>query len=557
MVSEIKNDNFPKHVDITGKANFIESSAGGAFEAVNHLDTHILATQPNVGSADSDLSGGTKREVDDRCIDAYQNDPYIRSAVSLHRDRIVGAQYMLNAVPNWEVLSEFFDPRFDEEWAKNFQREVEYKFNLYANSTENWVDYSRQNNLTELLRMAVTNDQLHGEILVLPKWDNDKSRPYKTCFQFIDPARLATPFFQRGKGLVRNGVVKDENGKVKGYYIRRRHPKDIIDGQYFGNDVFDYTYVPVRKPNGRLQVIHLFEQDRAGQSRGLSALVSALREIGLIRKYRLIQLQNAAVQGTYAATIESDLPASAIYEIMGAESGDIGANLQEYIKSQLVAYNAFYGKGNHLTLDGVKTPILPPGSSLKLNPVGSGNPQNQDYDKGLQRGVSAALGLSYEENARDFSDMSYAAAQACFRSTNNYLSAKKATGADRLASHFYDLWLGEQIMLGKIESMPTRKFSYYETPLFKDCLSRSEWVGASDGMLDPLKEAQASRLVIDGKIGTFKDELAKKGKDYEKVFKQIEREQALMEELGFEIQKSDAVNAASGTERKVKELQDD
>ncbi len=55
-------------------------------------------------------------------------------------------------------------------------------------------------------------------------------------------------------------------------------------------------------------MLHIFEQQRPDQTRGVAAMVSALKEMRITKQFRDVTLQNAVVNATYAASIESDLP---------------------------------------------------------------------------------------------------------------------------------------------------------------------------------------------------------------------------------------------------------
>jgi capsid protein len=60
--------------------------------------------------------------------------------------------------------------------------------------------------------------------------------------------------------------------------------------------------VPARKPWGRLQMIHILEQQRPDQTRGISEMVATLKELRITKRFRDIVLQNAVViLGDYRA----------------------------------------------------------------------------------------------------------------------------------------------------------------------------------------------------------------------------------------------------------------
>jgi capsid protein len=89
-----------------------------------------------------------------------------------------------------------------------------------------------------------------------------------------------------------------------------------------------------------------------------------------------------------------------------------------------------------------------------------------------------------------------------------------------------------------------------------DGLTECSWIGASRGQIDELKETQAAVLRIKYGLSTHEDELARLGKDYRKVYAQLEREAKERDERGIELYEDNSVNAASGSPRESDDSDD-
>ena len=76
-----------------------------------------------------------------------------------------------------------------------------------------------------------------------------------------------------------------------------------------------------------------------------------------------------------------------------------------------------------------------------------------------------------------------------------------------------------------------------------------DWIGASRGQIDELKETQAAILRIKNRLSTYEEEIGRMGKDWRPVFQQIAREQGVLKELEIEPEETNAMNAASGETR--------
>jgi hypothetical protein len=72
--------------------------------------------------------------------------------------------------PNWRALG------LDEQWAEEFQTEVESKFGLLATSPDNWLDAARRNDFTEMIRLAVGVYVATGEVLATWKTSKGSKR---------------------------------------------------------------------------------------------------------------------------------------------------------------------------------------------------------------------------------------------------------------------------------------------------------------------------------------------------------------------------------------------
>jgi len=495
---------------------------GGAYEGASRTAQEIALWQPASLSADRDLLP-EKPLLDARAKDQIRNDGYASGGVHIHQDSIVGGRFLLNAKPNLRILQSF-NKGFDEKWSVEFQEEVEARFHVYAESPDNWLDAARLNTFTELVRLAVGIDVYSGEILATAEWIRDGGRPYNTAIQMVDVDRLSNPSGVPETKRIRGGVETNKYGAPIAYHIRMAHPSDWDD-----QNAYWWKRVPVRKPWGRQQVIHLFEQRRPDQSRGVSDMVSVLKQMKMTRKYQDIVLQNAVINATYAATIESELPPDAVYPQLG--EGGSGTWAQQYMQ-QIAAYS---GASKNLHIDGVKIPHLYPGTKLKMVNAGTPGGVGTNYEASLLRHIAASLGLSYEQFAHDYTQTNYSSARASMVETWKRMQSRKRTVADKFASSIYNLFLEELVNRGDLPLPSGVGPVFFYTGQNKDALAQATWVGASRGQIDELKETQAAILRIDNNLSTLEEESARLGKDFREVLSQRSREKRILEEMGLNV----------------------
>lgn len=526
--------------------------AMGPFEAADRLDSSIALWSSPLRSADADLLPH-KETIDGRARDILRNDAYVQGAANLHKDNIVGSHFLLNSRPMSSVV---FGAQ-DDTWEEEFQQEIEEKWELYSDSPDNWVDAARSNNFTEQVRLAVGIHLMSGEFLGVVEWIKDDGAPFNTAIQFVDLDRLSTAPLSKNDGDVRHGIRYNRRGAPVAYQIRSEHPSDY--GPMFGATNFrlpEWKEIAVRKPWGRLQVIHLFEQLRPDQSRGVTEMAAALKEMKITHHWRDLNIQNAVTQAMYAAAITSDLPSEQVFMALGGGTLDAEKAQQlttAYAEGYLNSVAKYAGKAKGLQIDGVKIPHLYPGTKLELMSPGKGGPLGQEFEASLLRYIAASVGVSYEQLSRDYTNTNYASARAAMAETWKFMQARKKLVADKYATITYRLWLEEAINKNEIFAMPANRaamlYSNGRLNLKFDALSKCDWIGASRGQIDEYKETQAAVLRITNGLSTAEDELARLGKDWRKVYRQLRREMQMREAMGLMFTGTDpavlAANAAS------------
>ncbi len=503
-------------LDITPRRNL---AIGGGLEGAEKTSRETFRWDAPIVSPDRQINP-VKDDADARSRDSVQNDGYLTGALNTHRDSIVGAQYRLNAQPDFELLGA------DETWAEEFQMIVESRFNLLADSHSCWFDASRMNTLTGLVRLAVGGHLITGEVLATAEWIREGQRPFSTAIQMVSPTRLTNPDGVDDDRFLRRGIKRDFRGRPLGYYIRTTFPNDW----YLDPAQWSWRYVEAEKPWGRRQVIHIIEQMQPDQSRGISDMVSVLKEMRMTKRFQQVTLQNAVVNATYAAAVESELPKEVVFGSMGAGQAGFGDMLGQY----MAALQSYVGASNNIQIDGVKMPHLFPGTKLNLKPMGTPGGVGTDFEESLLRHIAAALGLSYEQFSRDYSKTNYSSARASMGETWKYMQGRKKMIADRFATMIYHLWMEEEINAGNIKLPRGITLQrYYADPVIREALGSCEWIGASRGQIDEKKETESAILRIKHNLSTIEKESARLGEDWRKTFRQRAREEAMQKKLGL------------------------
>jgi len=493
---------------------------GGGLEGAERTSRETVSWRPVFGSPDQSINP-VKREADARSRDMVLNDGYSAGAVALHKDSIVGSQYRLNAKPDYRVLGA------DAEWAEEFAVAAESRFNLAAENESCWFDAAGQLTFTGMVRLVTGAFVYTGEILATAEWIKD-GRPFNTAIQLVSPDRLSNPDGVSDDRLLRGGVRKNPRGKPIGYYIRQGHPEEWYD-----NRQNSWAYIPAMKPWGRRQVIHVIDPQQIDQTRGVADMVAALKHARMTKKFSEVTLQNAVINASFAAAIESELPSPEVVAAMGG--GKEG--YQDAIANYLTMLEGYLGAADNVHIDGAKIPHFFPGTKLNLKPMGTPGGVGSDFEASLLRRQAAVLGVSYEELSRDLSRTNYSGWKAGASITGRAMGARKKLVADRFAQNVYELWVEEEIAAGNLPLPAGRNRTdfYRDNGMAKAAYTRATFVGSGIGQIDELKETQAAMLRVKAGLSTYEIECAKLGRDYREVFEQLAREQKLIGALGIPV----------------------
>ena len=531
--------------EITANAASFEVNRGrfggfGGFEGADRYNSELALWTPANQSADAEVLPD-KYIAAARTRDMFRNDAYVRSGGEQHRDFIVGSHYKLNAMPDYKALG------LSREWAKAFALEVESKWKAYAEGPDKWLDASGRLSFTSMVRLVVLTYLHHQEFLGTAEWLRAGNRPYNTAVHLIDPDRMITPFNGSASffsGRIRGGIERNKFGRPIAYHIHDGYP---YEAPFTGN--FDVRRVLARKPWGRRQVLHIMEMERIDQTRGISQLISGLKNTKMAQTWRDVTLQNAVVAGTYAATIESDLPSAQVFAAIGQGDDPVQSAIAEGGEF-LAALGEFSQGATGLTVGGTRIPHLFPGTKLNMLRPGVADGVGQDFESSLIRYLAATMGMTYEELSRDLRSTNYSSIKAGMAMTHQTMQSRKAMVADEFANQCYALWLEEAMVKGDIQAMKQAPNApnFFEG-LNKTFYTNAEWYSSGKPQIDELKETQAAMLRLRSGLSTFKTEIARlHGTDHVSHFEQMASEKELMQDLDIDPLglEDNTVNALSG-----------
>nr|VFK12804.1 MAG: phage portal protein, lambda family [Candidatus Kentron sp. LFY] len=475
----------------------------------------LLGWIPQLKSADADLLPD-RELLTARAHDTVRNFALVSGGVQAQLDNIVGAGLRLSAKPDWRALGQSAD------WASEWSRQVESKWRNWSEDIDFRCDASRRLPFSGMLGLAMRSFLVSGEILATAEWLPERGH-YATAIQIIDPARLSNPNDQPDIDRRRAGVEMDSRGAPIAYHIREAMQGDA----WLGANPYIWRRVSLETQWGRRQVLHVYEQDRPGQTRGKTGIAAILAKGKTLERFQDASLEASIVNAMYAAVIESEFDYAQVVEALGGNAG--GESASDMADAMLGA-QADYHDGGTVRFDGVKIPHLYPGEKFRMVSSEHPGPQFAEFEKSVIRHLAAGMGVSYEQLARDYSETNYSGARAGMLEAWKFFASRRQFIGQNFARQVYALWLEEAMDKGDVE-LPKGAPDFYTA---KTAWCGCRWIGPGKGHIDPLKEVKADVLEMENGFKTLEDACAERGVDWEENLEQMAREKQRMRELGIE-----------------------
>lgn len=420
---------------------------------------------------DIDFNNYTLRQ---RARMLYMAAPIATSAIKTNRTNVVGVGLRLKSRIDREALG--LSPDQAEAWQKATERE----FALWAEN-KRACDATGMNNFYGLQQLALTSWLLSGDCIgVLKQYDVDTLLPYSLRVHLIESDRIATPGgygstasvnYTTGKNpdngnTIYDGVEVDKNGMVEAYHIRSSYPFEI------GAPTTEWTRVlAYQEHTGLPNVIHVVDCERPDQYRGVTYLAQVIEPLLQLRRYTESELMAAVVESFFTAFVKTNAPTDDM-PFNQIEDDPIGEP-----------------KGpNEYSMGPGVVNIMEPGEDVTFadpkRPAGGFDA----FVKSISSQIGAGLEIPTDLLLKTF-NASYSASRAALLEAWKAFKMRREWLADDFCRPIYAVWLSEAVARGRIYAP-----GFFTNPAIRAAYLGSEWLGPSQGQLDPVKEITAEIL---------------------------------------------------------------
>ena len=356
-------------------------------------------------------------------------------------------------------------------------------------------DVTGKHSWLSLQNTFITDVMRDGEALYrkIPGWNGNK---FSFALNRLDPMALPIDREWQFEGReVLMGVELNDMGRPLAYHLIQQKASD----RTYYRDGNNLERVPAD------QIIHAFLPEFAYQTRGISPMSSAMLRLHMLGGYEEASVTKARVAASvmgfftrtdegvgYGATEGTNADGSLV---MGAEPGVFKE--------------------------------LPAGVSLDMFDPNAPHEQYGDFVKATLRGIASGLGVSYNSLSNDLEGVNFSSIRAGVLEDREAWKCLQQWMTDVFVRPVYEEWVRMALISGAIKingQTPSSEPQRYMEAVYQG--RRWAWV-------DPVKDAQASQLLINERLTTRSNIIRDMGLDPKEVWERLAEEEQLLEELGI------------------------
>lgn len=401
----------------------------------------------------------------------YMAAPIATSAIRTNRTNVIGCGLKLKSRVNRDVLG------LSQKQADEWEKKTEAEFELWA-SKKQACDATGVNDFYSMQQLIFISWLMSGDSFALTKHvEATKLCPYTLRLHILEADRISTPN-STGIGILEiekqtdsgntiyDGVEIDKNGRVVAYHVSNKHPGQLKTLKW-------QRIVAIGEMTELPNILHIMDTERPEQYRGVSYLAQVIEPILQLRRYTDSEITTAIVQSFFTAFVTTEGDPSN-NPLGGTNPSDESGNDDE----------------NEYELGPGTINIMKAGESVSFaNPSRPANGFDV-FVRALCEQVGAALEVPADLLLKSFNS-SYSASRAALLEAWKAFKMRREWFTSDFCKPVYEIWLSESIAIGRIKAP-----GFFDDPYVRSAWLQSDWVGPSQGQLDPVKEITAETLAI-------------------------------------------------------------
>ena len=502
------------HPSDTTKVDKVEGKGLSANDYTNE-------EKAKLGGVEANANNYTLRQ---RARMLYMAAPIATSAIRTNRTNVVGIGLQLKSRIDREALG------MTQEAADAWQAQAEREFALWSEN-KRACDATGVNNFAAMQQLALSSWLVSGDVFaVVKQYEPTPLTPYSLRLHLIEADRVATPtasgiitpmLLTTGKAAngntIYDGVEVNDDGQIEAYHIRSTYPFEL------GSTTTTWARVQAYgERTGLPNILHVMESERPDQYRGVSYLAQVIEPLLQLRRYTESELTAAVVESFFTAFIKTEAGAG------DNPFNEVGSSLPEVSRDP-----------NEYEMGPGQINIMEPGEDVTFADPKRPASGFNTFLRAICEQVGAALEIPADLLLKSFNS-SYSASRAALMEAWKAFRMRRKWFVDDFCTPVYEIWLSEAVARGRI-SAP----GFFADPAIRAAYLGAEWIGPSQGQLDPTKEITAEILAIGEGITTREQATIRlNGGQWDANVDQLTRENEKLRAAQGQVDQS---TAASGT----------
>ena len=476
------------------------------------------------------MSGSPKEDIDannatlrQRARMLYMAAPIATSAIKTNRTNVIGVGLKLQSRIDREALG------MDQEAADLWQAKTEREFALWANRKAA-CDATGVNNFYAMQQLALASWLVSGDVFaVIKQYDPTPTTPYSLRIHLVEADRVATPtaagimtplLATTGKAAngntIYDGVEVNPNGMIEAYHLRSTYPLEL------GTASTKWTRVKAYGDRtGLPNILQVMDSERPDQYRGVSYLAQVIEPLLQLRRYTESELTAAIVESFFTAFVKTEAGAS------DNPFNEVGSSLPEVSRDP-----------NEYEMGPGQINIMEPGEDVVFADPKRPASGFDLFLRAICEQVGAALEIPADLLLKSFNS-SYSASRAALLEAWKAFKMRREWFVADFCAPIYEVWMAEAVARGRIDAP-----GFFTDPAIRAAYLGAEWIGPSQGQLDPVKEITAEILAVGEGFSTREQSTIRlNGGQWDANVDQLARENAKLAEANAPLQGS----SSSGT----------
>lgn len=456
------------------------SASGYHYHGASKTKNSLIGWITGGGSAedDIDLQGSTLRV---RARDLYAGGGLGRGAPATMVTNVVG--WGIRPKPKIDAALLGMSDEAAEEWQQAALRE----FSLWAKSA--MCDATRQNTFWEMQELAFRSMLVSGDVFALFGAKPNPRNPYQLVIRLIEADRVSTPESTGESeaqntdngGRIVDGIEISKDGEVTRYHIATYHPLADETPDEITWEAID----AFGKDTGMPNVLHLMTVERPEQHRGIPFVSGMIEQVKQLDRYMDGELAASLVAAMLTVFITNDGTQDDSYD-------SINDSIAEEDKVTDDSLHIELGNGNVYE--------LPPGKKVDHVGVNRAPTAFESFVSEVVTMIGSSMEIPYEVLMHRY-DHNYTASRSAMLDFWKVVRRYRQHFIDRFNQPIYEQWLAEAVALGRIEAP-----GFFDDPAVRDAWCGCQWIGTSQGHVQPVQEANAAKIRMETGISTGEQE---------------------------------------------------